>query len=114
MTAAGTDRRPEWLIRKHGKQRSEPYLDLLTKGARCTAGHDGHHDRGVIITTVFDLDGNELPIGSEDEARNVSSALYRSRPRGGGVPAWRRAAVVAGCEPGFALLGEALLPLREL
>jgi len=23
------DRRPEWLKRKHGKQRSEPYTDLL-------------------------------------------------------------------------------------
>src|SRR5215472_12779500 len=84
MTAAGTKRRPEWLVRKHGKQRSEPYLDLLAKAARCTAGHDGKHDRGVIITNVFDLDGNELAIASEDEARNVSNALYRSRPRGDG------------------------------
>ena|SRR5215469_3864032 len=84
MMAAGTDRRPEWLIRKHGKQRSEPYLELLAKADRCTAGHDGRHDRIVIITTVFDLDGNELPIATEDEARNVSNALKRSRPRGDG------------------------------
>jgi len=84
MTAAGTKRRPEWLVRKHGKQRSEPYLYLLAKAARCTAGHDGKHDRGVIITNVFDLDGNELAIATEDEARNVSNALYRSRPRGDG------------------------------
>ena len=83
MADTAAERRPEWLLRKHAKQRSEPYRDMLAEAPRCPAGPGSdNHQRTVIITTVFDLDGNELPIGSEDEARNVSNALYRSRPRG--------------------------------
>jgi hypothetical protein len=78
------DRRPEWLRRKHGKQRSEPYAELLAGAPRCTAAEDGDHQRSVVIRTVHDLDGNEHPIADEDEARNVVNALYRSRPRDGG------------------------------
>lgn len=82
MTETG-DRRPEWLRRKHGKQRSEPYLDLLANAARCTAAGDSGHQHAIVIRTVHDLDGNEHPITDEDEARNVVNALYRSRPRDG-------------------------------
>jgi hypothetical protein len=80
-----TDRRPEWLRRKHGKQRSEPYAELLAAAPRCAAAGDGDHQRSVVIRTVHDLDGNEHPIADEDEARNVANALYRSRPRDGGA-----------------------------
>jgi hypothetical protein len=82
MVNSSTDRRPEWLVRKHGKQRSEPYAELLTQAQRCTAVGDTGHQRSIVITTVHDLDGNELPIADENEARNVRNALYRSRPRG--------------------------------
>jgi hypothetical protein len=78
------DRRPEWLRRKHGKQRSEPYAALLAAAPRCMAAGDGGHQRAIVIRTVTGLDGSEHPIADEDEARNVVNALYRSRPRGGG------------------------------
>jgi hypothetical protein len=29
------DRRPEWLKRKHGRQRSDPYAELLAGAPRC-------------------------------------------------------------------------------
>jgi len=79
-----TDRRPEWLRRKHGQQRSEPYTGLLASAPRCTAGGDSGHQQAIVIRTVHDLDGHEHPIADEDEARNVINALYRSRPRDGG------------------------------
>jgi len=67
-TSETSDKRPDWLKRKHSKQRRDTYCALIRDALA-----DG---KPRTISTATGDDGTERPIGSHDEALAVKNLLY--------------------------------------